>query len=59
MQCIKRSSTLRFSAKGKKPAPRIVMKHGKQDKEIQNFLEYRKQITKTIKKIETKQEKRQ
>ena len=58
MQAIKQSSTLRFSAKGKKPAPRIVMRNGKQDKEIQNFLEYRKHITKAIKKIGTKQEKR-
>ena len=44
MQCIKMSSTLRVSAKGKKPCPRIVFRDGSQDHAIKDFLEYRQLI---------------
>ena len=54
MQCIKEGSTLRVSQKRDKPCPRMVYSYGKQDKEIQNFLAYRRVIKSMIKKIETK-----
>lgn len=47
MQCIKESSTLRVSPKKDKPSPRVVYRYGKQDGQIQRFLEYR-QIIKNI-----------
>lgn len=47
MQCIKESSTLRISSKGKKPCPRIVFRLGKQDKQVKEYLSYRRKI-KTI-----------
>lgn len=53
MQCIKQSSTLRVSPKKQKPSPRIVYRYGKQDQEIQDFLEYRKLIKNIIEKIGT------
>ena len=34
MQCIKRASTLRVSAKGKKPSPRLVYRFGEQNHQI-------------------------
>jgi hypothetical protein len=52
MQCIKQSSTLRISNKNKKPSPRIVTRQGKQDKQIQEFLEYRKQLKNIIRTVE-------
>jgi len=42
MQCIKEGSTLRVSPKRDKPSPRIVYKYGKEDKQIRDFLAYRK-----------------
>jgi hypothetical protein len=51
MQCIKEGSTLRVSPKRDKPSPRIVFRHGKQDKEIKNFLAYRKLIKSTASKL--------
>ena len=42
MQCIKESSTLRVSPKKGKPAPVVVNREGRQDREIAEFLEYRK-----------------
>lgn len=42
MQCIKQSSTLRVSPKGRKKSPRIVYRFGAQNHEIKDFLEYRK-----------------
>ena len=51
MQCIKQSSTLRISSKREKPSPRIVFRHGKQDKQINNFLKMRTLIKKIIKKL--------
>ena len=56
MQCIKQSSTLRISNKNKKHSPRIVYRHGKQDKQIRGFLEYRKLIKKLMRKLETRQD---
>jgi len=53
MQCIKEASTLRVSPKGNKPPPRIVYRYGKQDKQIRDFLVYRKlakSIYKQVKK---------
>lgn len=50
MQAIKQSSTIRISNKGKKHPPKIVAKQGKQDNEIHNFKEFRKEI-KQIQKI--------
>jgi hypothetical protein len=52
MQCIKQSSTLRISKKRQKPSPRIVYRYGKQDNQIESFLEYRKMIKRIIKKAE-------
>jgi len=51
MQCIKRSSTLRISPKENKPAPRIVYRYGKQDKQIKKFLETRAFILKALESI--------
>jgi len=44
MQCIKESSTLRVSPKKEKPSPRIVCRHGEQDKGIRSFMAYRRKI---------------
>lgn len=41
MQCIKRSSTLRFGKKRGKPRPRIVHRHGRDDKRITVYLRSR------------------
>jgi hypothetical protein len=41
MQCIKKTSTVRASKKTGKPFPRIVFRYGKQDGQIQVFLETR------------------
>ena len=51
MQCIKQSSTVRISPKREKPSPRIVYRHGKQDQQIKDFIEYRQIIKKIIKKL--------
>ena len=48
MQCIKESSTVRISKKGKKPIPKIVFRYGLQDKQIKKFLETRKLILKFL-----------
>jgi len=52
MQCIKQSSTLRVSMKNKKHPPRVVFRHGEQEGQIQDFLEYRKLIKRLIKKTD-------
>jgi predicted SAM-dependent methyltransferase len=44
MQCIEESSTLRGSKKKEKSSPRIVLHYGKKDKEIENFLLWRKRV---------------
>ena len=56
MQGIKQSSTLRFSSKGKKKPPKILSTQGKQDKEIHNFLEYRKMTRKIQTIIENRKD---
>jgi hypothetical protein len=52
MQCIKGCSTLRVSFKRKKPPPRIVYRHGKQDQNIKDFLRNRKIIKKMSAKLQ-------
>jgi hypothetical protein len=44
MQCIKQASTLRVSAKGQKPEPRVVFRYGSQENQIAEFLAYRKLV---------------
>jgi len=51
MQCIKEGSTLRVSPKGDKPSPRIVFRHGKQDRQVKEFLSCRDRIKRIIKKL--------
>jgi hypothetical protein len=41
MQCIKRSSTLRFGKKREKPHPKIVYRHGREDMRIAVYLKSR------------------
>jgi hypothetical protein len=42
MQCIKQGSTLRVSPKVGKPSPKIVFRYGKQDKQVREYLSYRR-----------------
>ena len=51
MQCIKRSSTLRISAKRDKSSPRVVFRLGKQDQQITYFIKNRHLIKGIIKKM--------
>jgi hypothetical protein len=54
MQCIKKSSAMRVSVKkGKrdKPVPRIVFRFGKQDRQVNKFLESRKFILDSLKQL--------
>jgi hypothetical protein len=51
MQVIKESSTLRVGPKFKKPSPRIVYRYGKQDRQIQEFLDMRKTINHVSKNL--------
>ena len=51
MQCIKESSTLRVSPKKQKPSPRIVFRYGKQEKQIQTFLQYRRLVKNIMRKM--------
>ena len=44
MQCIKVGSTLRFSSKGDKSAPRIVCREGEEEDRVRDFLRFRRQI---------------
>jgi hypothetical protein len=44
MQCIKESSTLRLGCKGVKGSPRVVFRWGRQDREINNYVKYRRMI---------------
>ena len=44
MQCIKESSTLRVSEKLAKASPRVVFRYGRQDRQINSFLEFRRVI---------------
>jgi len=52
LQCIKEGSTLRVSPKRDKPSPRIVYRFGEQDKQIKEFLAYRKLVKSIWKKVE-------
>ena len=56
MQCIKQSSTVRISNKNKKHSPRIVYRNGKQEKQIQEFLTFRKQIKNILITLEKRQQ---
>jgi hypothetical protein len=51
MQCIKGFSTLRVSAKTGKSAPRIVYRFGREDQQIQFFLQHRHRIKLIVKGI--------
>jgi len=51
MQCIKQSSTLRVSPKKDKLCPRVVFCNGKQEKQIHEFLSFRKLIKDIIRKM--------
>ena len=58
MQCIKESSTLRISNKGEKASPRIVFRFGKQDKQVKEYVSYRRRIKRIIRNMQSrKQEK--
>jgi hypothetical protein len=52
MQGIKKTSTLRIGNKGNKKPPKIISRYGNQDKQISNFLDNRKFILNSIKKLE-------
>lgn len=58
LQCRKEESTLRVSAKGKKPSPRIVYRCGRQDAEIRNYIRHRSLIKSIIRKLRFKEVKR-
>jgi hypothetical protein len=49
MQCIKESSTLRFSPKIDKPSPKIVYRYGSQNNQIKELLETRRIILNIVK----------
>ena len=49
MQCIKESSTLRFSPKIDKPSPKIVFRYGSQNNQIKELLETRRIILNIVK----------
>jgi hypothetical protein len=51
MQCIKGCSTLRVSFKREKPSPRIVFRSGKQEKQVKDFLEFRRLIKIIMRKL--------
>jgi hypothetical protein len=53
MQCIKEGSTLRISPKMDKPSPKIVFRHGKQDKQVREFLSYRRLIKNIDRELRT------
>ena len=48
MQCIKRASTLRVSAKGKKPSPRVVYRFGEQGHAVKEFWKTRRSIKRMV-----------
>lgn len=53
MQCIKQGSTLRVSTKKEKCSPRVVFRYGRQDKQIDGFLTYRRLIKRFVRRLET------
>lgn len=56
MQGIKESSCLRCGRKGEKPFPRIVLRFVKQDREIKNFLKYRRIVKSAVRRVEREKE---
>lgn len=50
MQCIKETSTVRISGKGKKPIPKPVFRYGLQDKQVKKFDETRKFVLSFLRK---------
>jgi hypothetical protein len=50
MQCIKETSTVRISRKGRKPVPKVIFSYGVQDKQIKNFLDTRKLVLSLLRK---------
>lgn len=57
MQCVKKSSTIRLSPKGNKPAPKIVYRIGNQDRQIKELLETRRFILDSLKKLKVDHDK--
>jgi hypothetical protein len=55
MQCIKKSSTVRLSPKGSKPMPRIVYHIGSQNQQIKKFLETRRFILDSLRRMRKKE----
>jgi len=55
MQCIKQTSTGRFSVKKEKrkekPIPRIVFRYGEQDRQVKKFLETRRFVLDSLKRL--------
>jgi hypothetical protein len=51
MQCIKKCSTVRVSAKNEKASPRVVYRCGSQSENIREFLKNRQLIKKVIVKL--------
>ncbi|MFX0199610.1 MAG: hypothetical protein ACFFCW_26100 [Candidatus Hodarchaeota archaeon] len=61
MQCIKGTSTVRISGKkGKrvKPVPKVVFRFGRQERQIKKFLETRKFVLDSLKRIKKKAKKK-
>lgn len=53
MQCIKEASTLRVSPKRDKPGPRIVFRCGRENGQIEGFLQSRREVKNIIRKLKT------
>ncbi|MCJ7634613.1 hypothetical protein MUP77_19755 [Candidatus Bathyarchaeota archaeon] len=51
MQLIKQASTLRVSPKNQKAAPRIVCRHGTQNRQVGDFLSYRKLVKNVLTRL--------
>lgn len=62
MQCIKESSTARCSKKREKrknkPIPKIVFRYGEQHRQVKKFLETRKFILDSLKRLEKKEKRK-
>jgi hypothetical protein len=55
MQCIKQTSTVRISRKEKKPIPKVAFRFGTQDRQIKKFLETRKFVLDSLKRLKGKE----
>jgi hypothetical protein len=51
MRCIKQTSTVRISPKENKPIPKIVFRYGSQDRQIKKFLETKRFVLDSLRKI--------